>query len=198
MADLYPPPMVYGLFVPLSVLPALLWWIVPLGVMAAVVWHYRPSIWGWVGILAAFAMWPHTWTAIQLGNPAMWIASLVALGTLWRWPAAFVLLKPTLLPFALIGVRSRWWWVACLVLVAVSVAMIPAWIEYVRVLRNLTGFEWTYSLHDVGFVLIPCVAWATSGTRSRMTLNGGRFPSRRQSRSSHPAPVAPAIGLGTR
>jgi hypothetical protein len=40
---------------------------------------------------------------------------------LWGWPALAVALKPTLLPFALIGARRRsWWLVAGLGLVAVD------------------------------------------------------------------------------
>lgn len=159
MADLYPPTTVFLLFVPLSFLPAFVWWAVPLLTIGAVVWHHRPSLWGWVAILIAFVLWPHTWTAIQLGNPAMWIAMFVALGTVYRWPAALVLLKPTLAPLSLIGVRSRWWWVVCVGLGLVSLAMIPAWLDYLVVLRNLTGFDWTYSFHDLGFVLIPVIAW---------------------------------------
>jgi hypothetical protein len=161
-ADLYPPTTVFLLFIPMSLLPAILWWAIPLGTIGAVVWRYRPSLWGWTAIAALALLWPHTWAVVQLGNPAMWIAMFVALGTTSRWPAALVFLKPTLAPFALIGVRSKWWWVAIVELGLVSLVTIPAWVDYARVLDNLTGFDWTYSFNHVGIVLIPVAARLSS------------------------------------
>src|SRR5688500_12394983 len=52
--ELYPPPTLLGLIVPMSFLPAILWWLIPLGVIAGVVAYHRPYVWGWAGILACF------------------------------------------------------------------------------------------------------------------------------------------------
>jgi hypothetical protein len=161
------PPTILPLLAVMSVLPAILWWIVPLGTIAAVVWHWRPSLLGWIGILACLAI-PSTWEAIAYGNPVMWIAAFAALGTVYGWPAVLVLLKPTLAPFALIGIRRRSWWVALAGLLAASLLLLPLWAQYVAVLENARGplVSPLYSLKDVPLMLVPIVAWL-SATRSR-------------------------------
>lgn len=164
-ADLYPPSTVVLLFLPMSFLPAVVWWTVPLSILAAVVLWHRPSLVGWAAISVLFVAWPHTWTAIQLGNTIMWIAAFVALATVWRGFAVLVLLKPTLLPFTLLGVRSRGWWVGAVALGATL--LVPWWDDYLRVLGNLRDFGPTYSFHDLGLVVIPVVAWV-SGRHFRL------------------------------
>jgi len=173
-ADLYPPTTVWLLFVPMSFLPAIVWWLVPLSVTVGIVLYHRPSLWGWAIIAVCALIWPHTWTVVQLGNPAMWMTMFVALGTIWRWPAAFVMLKPTVLvAFSLIGIRSRWWWVACLGMGLVSLAMIPAWLDYVTVLRNLSGFDLLYAGSHVPVCAIPVIAWLSGRAESRVPDDRG-------------------------
>ena len=36
---------------------------------------------------------------------------LVALATRWPWVSAFIWFKPSVFPFALIGIRDRRWWI---------------------------------------------------------------------------------------
>ncbi len=162
LPEMYPPPTVYGLIVPLSLLPDPVWWIVPLAIVTAVVAYWRPSPWTWVGIMACL-VFPHTWTSIAAGNPAMWSAAAVSLGTIWHWPAILALLKPTLAPFALVGVRSRNWWVAFVVLGIVSLALLPAWFDYATVIRNNTEADLAYSIGNFPLVVIPLLArWGRS------------------------------------
>lgn len=165
LADLYPPATVVLLFLPFSFLPAIAWWVIPLLTIGTVVAWHRPSALGWAMISGLFIVWPHTWTAIQLGNTVMWIAAAAALGTVARWPAVFVLLKPSLGPFALIGIRSRAWWLGALALLLLSLVLWPQALDYLRVVHNFRG-DWTYSMHDVALVLIPIVAWLTGRQRS--------------------------------
>jgi hypothetical protein len=162
LPELYPPPAVYGLIVPLSLLPDPVWWIVPLCVVAAVVARWRPNPWALTGILFCLAL-PPTWVTIAAGNPAIWAAAAVAMATVWQWPGVFVLVKPSLAPFALIGIRSRSWWIALAGLGAVSLALLPAWLEYVTVIRNATEWSFDSSIGNVPLMSIPLIArWGRS------------------------------------
>jgi hypothetical protein len=156
LPELYPPPTVYGLFIPMSFLPEVLWWAIPFAIIAAIAWWHRPSPWAWVAVLACFAA-PPTWRTIAVGNPCIWAAAALALGTRWGWPAVFVALKPSIAPFALLGVRTRGWWIAAVGLGLVSLVMIEGWIDYLMVLRNMTTFEPGYSTGNVPLLLIPLV-----------------------------------------
>ena len=163
------PPIVLPLLAGFSVLPAILWWFVPLGILGTVVGYWRPSLVGWCLILACLgAIRPIG--EIVGGNPAMWIAAFVALGTVWGWPAVFVAIKPSLLPFMLLGVRRWSWWFAAGALAIVSLAFLPLWLEYAQVLLNARGplVNPLYSLGDVPLLLIPIVARLTS--RRRLSL----------------------------
>ena len=100
-------------------------------------------------------------------NPFMWCAAAVALGTLYAWPSVFVMLKPTLAPFALIGIRRRSWWVAAAAFGLVALAFWPMWSDYMTVLanaRNESGL--LYNAADVPLLLIPVIAWF-GATRAR-------------------------------
>jgi hypothetical protein len=161
LPELYPPMTIIGLIVPMSFLPGWLWWALPLGIIAGAVLAYRPSVVGWVAILA-FLTVPHTWTSIAAGNPALYSAAAVALGTRWRWLNFGAIVKPTLLPFALLGIRSRWWWVAVAAGVALILATLPAWLDYLTALRNLSdGGGVIYSIQNVPLLLIPVAAYLT-------------------------------------
>ncbi len=173
--DILYPPTALALFVPFTVLPPFLWWAIPLGIVTWVLAWERPSRWGWAVILGLIVLpFPFDWHfsyALQLvvtGNPAMWVAAAVAAGTRWGWPSAFVLLKPSLAPFVLIGVRQRWWWVACGIIAALALATLPLWTGYVAVLLNARGPRASlfYSVTDLPLVLIPIAAWFTGQRRS--------------------------------
>jgi hypothetical protein len=153
---LYPPQAIV-LFAPFTVLPGFVWWAIPLVTIVAIVAWHRPGPLVWP-LLALCVWWPATMIKILTGNPVMWAAAGVALGTVWRWPAAFALVKPSLLPFALIGVRDRRWW-----LVAAAGALPFAWMlpEYLRVLGNFqSGLG--YSIQEVPLLLVPLLAWLGS------------------------------------
>lgn len=162
--DVLYPPTVIPFLVPFLWLPAILWWAIPIGIVAAVVGWHRPHPLAWAGI-AACVWFPLTGVKLIYGNPGMWIAAAVALGTVWRWPAAFVLLKPTLAPFALIGINRRSWWITLAGLAAVSLVFLPLWTDAIRVLVDARGERgWLYSAIEIPMVAIPIIAWI-----------GGRF-----------------------
>ena len=160
--DILYPPTIIILFLPYLVVPAPLFWIVPLSVVGGVVAYHRPRAWTWPLLALAVAS-PITSLKVVHGNPVMWIVAAIALGTVVAWPAALVLLKPSLGPFAAIGIRRRSWWLALAALIVLSVPFGRLWLDYVRVVldsRNPAGA--LYSLDEVPFALMPVIAWLGS------------------------------------
>lgn len=156
MGDVLYPPVGLLLFIPFTVLPAVLWWAIPLGVTAAAIWNMRPAPVSWP-FLALCCFWPPFVARIVAGNPVMWVMAAVALGFTFRWAFVGVLLKPSLFPFALLGVRDRSWWIALLLLAALSVPFGALWIDWlVAVANSEAGL--LYSLQDVPILLLPIIA----------------------------------------
>jgi len=164
---LYPPTALLWL-VPAAYVPDVVWWGLPICVISSVVWHHRPARWAWPVIgLCLSTFW--SVEIIASGNPGLWIAMFSALGTIWRPSFALILLKPSLGPFALVGVRSRGWWVLVGVLVLASLSLWPMWIDYIHVVLNSRG-PWAgvwYSIRDVPLVSVPLIAFAA---RARSTV----------------------------
>jgi hypothetical protein len=160
--NLYPPHALY-LFVPFLVLPDVLWWALPLAFIAYVVWWCRPVIWAWP-ILAAILLFPKTPNQILYGNTDMWLTAFIAGGVRWGWPATLVTLKPSMAPFAVIGIRSRSWWMAAAVLAIISLPFLSAWLDYPFVMLNSSAKFW-YSFGNLPFFVLPLVAWIVSTRR---------------------------------
>jgi hypothetical protein len=111
------------------------------------VWWWRPGFWGLVAI--GLCLWvPETFGAYLFANPSIWFAAFVAVAT--RWPAfgPLVLLKPTLAPFALVGIRHRAWWVTAALVAGSALISLPMWSDWLTVMRNVNASpaNWTYSL----------------------------------------------------
>jgi hypothetical protein len=126
------PPIALILFVPMSYLPAATWWAIPVGAIAYVVWRQCRSDWQRVALLAAladFALVP-----LASGNGSLWVAAAIVAGNRWGWPAALIVLKPNLAPWALIGIRRRSFWLILAGLAAISILMLPMWFEWLRAL----------------------------------------------------------------
>ena len=153
---LYPPNSLY-LLVPFTVLPALLWWGVPLGITAWAVWRMRPSPVAWP-FIALCLFWPPFVARMVAGNPVMWVMAAVALGCLVKWPSVFVLLKPSLFPFALIGSRDRRWWLTLAVWGILAIPFGMMWRDWLVAVSNSNGGGLLYSLQDVPILLLPIVA----------------------------------------
>jgi hypothetical protein len=161
------PPTALPLFAAFTVLPAALWWLVPITATAVMVARCRPAWWAWP-VLAFLLLWPRTQEMILWGNPSMWIVAALAGGLTWGWPGAFVLLKPSLFPFALAGIRTRGWWVALGASLAATLPFLYLWPQYVTVIQNVEA-GLLYSLTEVPTLCIPIVAWA-----ARRGREGGR------------------------
>lgn len=165
--NLYPPHALY-LFVPFLFLPAILWWAIPIGIIAAVVAWCRPAAWSWP-ILALIVLFPKTPNQIIFGNTDMWIAATIAAGVRFGWPATLITIKPSLLPFAVLGIRSRRWWIAAAVLAAISLPFLALWLQYPTVTLNSSARFW-YSFGNLPFFVLPIVAWLGSTRRGSMSM----------------------------
>jgi hypothetical protein len=159
----YPPPFALVCAL-LTVLPALLWWALPIGAVGYCLASWRPAAWTWP-LLALILFWPATSVAVIVGGSTMWVTALVALGLRFRWPAVLILLKPSFLPLALIGIRHRSWWIGLAVLGAVSLALLPMWPQWITAMRNAVGSPPLYSALDLPLVLAPALAWFTRSRR---------------------------------
>ncbi len=160
--NLYPPHALY-LFVPFVWLPAALWWILPLGLIAYVVAWCRPAMWAWP-LIVAILLFPKTPNQIIYGNTDMWIAAFIAGGVRWAWPSTLVTIKPSLVFFAVIGIRARAWWIAAAVLVVISLPFLALWLQYPTVMLNSSAKFW-YSFGNLPFFVLPLVAWLCSTRR---------------------------------
>lgn len=174
--DVLYPPVSLVLFVPFLALPSVLWWVIPSAIVAWVIVSLRPAPWTWPLIAVCLA---NPWS-IQLthsGNPTIWIAAFVALSVRWPWMAALVLIKPSLLPLALVGVRHRSWWAAAAILGAVSLLLWPMTLDWLRVVFDGRGrysgllYSWTHA----PMAAVALVAWLG---RRRLALRDAVDPDR--------------------
>ena len=173
------PPITLPIFAVLGGLAAPLWWIVPISVVLGVIAWHRPAYWAWPVIAACLGF---QWSVMLLyaGNPTLWLAAAVALGSVRGWPSALVLLKPTLFPFALIGLGRRGWWATIACLAVTSVPFGSLWIDWVHAVLYAHGWRVgvLYSLGDVPWLLAPVIAWVAA------TRRGAARPGPRSSRGA--------------
>ena len=116
--------------------------------------------------MATCVAWPPTLVMFAHGNPAIWALAFLAVGCVTAGPAVFVLIKPTLAPFALLGVRRRRWWIALGLFGAASLPFGPMWLDWARALLNSDG-SLTYSLQEYPMLAMPLVGLIGSRWRSR-------------------------------
>ena len=155
---LYPPSALF-LFVPFVWLPAPLWWIGPAVIVAASLVRLRPARWTWPILILSLA-WPRTAGAIVFGNSDLWFAAFIWAGAAFAWPGVLVSMKPTLIPFGLIGIRHRSWWIAAGVFALMNVPLAALWIQYPTVVRT-AGLPLLYSIGNLPMFIVPVLAWLT-------------------------------------
>jgi hypothetical protein len=178
------PPTTLALFVASLALPAALWWILPGLTSGAVVWRLRPKPWAFLA-MGCLLLFPTSISNIAGGNPDIWIVAALAVAVYWRPAAAFVLIKPSVFPLALLGVRHRGWWVIAGLFAAGTLALLPQTLDWLRVLQNGVGPRsgLLYSLEDVPLLLVPLVAWA-GATRRPVRASEEKVP------ATQPAPAS--------
>ena len=164
LGDVLYPPVVLYLLIPFRYLGAWLWWMIPAATLAWVVWHHRPTPWAWA-LIALCLAWPFSPAKYLFGNPVIWAAAAVGLGTIWHWPAALVLVKATVAPFALVGIRDRRWWLAVVVLMIASLPFLADTLRYPQVLLDAQTNPVDgrggplYSLTEFPLMAIGLIAW---------------------------------------
>ena len=179
--DVLYPPVALWLFVPFVFLPALVWWAIPLAVTLGVVVHLRPSIVVWP-LMAACLGWQPAHIHIISGNPVIWAMAAVALGTVYKWPSAFALIKPSLFVFAFFGMRDRAWWLGLGLVALLSVPFLSMWLD-----SALGRPQFARRRHLLLMARGPAAAAAahrlarspTRKVRTRGASGGRRRPSRR-------------------
>lgn len=151
------PPIALYLFTPFIAFPAILWWIFPICAVVGTIFLWRPAAWTWP-ILAFIALWPRTQGAVIVGNSDLWIAGFLALGLWWSWPGLLMVIKPSFLPLALMGIQRRSWWVAAAAVVIVAVPFGQLWSEWVSVISHAPTNA-SYSAPALPLILAPIIAW---------------------------------------
>jgi hypothetical protein len=175
---LYPPTALFVL-IPFLVLPAPVWWVLAVGLPAFLIWSWRPRPWAVALILVCLAF-PNMAIVYFRGAPVIVITAVIAAALRWKWPGALLLLKPSILPFALIGIRTRGWWLTAGLLVVLTLPvlpLVPAWVQATMDSRGNGG--WLYSLKDLPLMMVPVVAylgrtrdpesWLVPDIRQRLT-----------------------------
>lgn len=157
--DILYPPIALVLFVPFTWLPAVLWWVTPIAVTVVAVGFLRPSPVTWP-FMALCLAWPPTLVKVVTGNPVMWVVAAMSIGVIYRWPSVLALIKPSLFPFALFGIRSRSWWITMATFAAVCIPFGTLWLDWLRTLANSQGGGLAYSVQEIPMVMLPVIAWA--------------------------------------
>jgi hypothetical protein len=160
--DVLYPPVGLALFVPFALLPvaiaAVLWWAIPLGATAWAIRRLRPRPEVWP-LLALCIAWPTTLLKTWTGNPVIWSMGAMAFGVVYAWPSVFVLLKPSLAPFALFGASRRSWWLAAVGFALLCVPFGAMWGDWVASVVNSRGGGLLYSSLEIPMLLLPLIAW---------------------------------------
>jgi hypothetical protein len=159
---LYPPVAIVA-FLPTLLMPAILWWLIPAGIVAWAFRDVRLRVRAILPVALCLAL-PGSALLITAGNPDIWIIAALAVSLRWNGAAsAFIWLKPSVFPLALIGIRKRWWWAVAGAIALVSLALLPHTIDWIHVLLNArntnlrTGL--TYSIGDMPLLMAPVIAW---------------------------------------
>jgi hypothetical protein len=151
------PPSALPLFLPFLVLPAVLWWLIPVVGTVALIAYWRPAEWTWP-LIALCLAWPRSAGSLFAGNSDLWAAFFVAVSLHVRPVALALLVKPTFLPLALLGVKDRTFWATAAVLVGLLAISAPLWVSYASVVTN-AHLPITYSLLNLPLIVMPLIAW---------------------------------------
>ena len=166
---LYPPTLLY-LLLPFGVLPHVLWWAIPVGAIGLGLAALRPPRWSWWLLVLCLA-WPLSVEQLVKGNPVLWVMAIETVCLARGWPLTLVLLKPSLAPFALVGIRRRSWWLLLAAMLLATLPFLGLALRYPQVVLDSRGGGLLYSVRDIPLLLLPLVAAAAGG---RLRFRAGR------------------------
>jgi hypothetical protein len=151
------PPIALPLLVLIAHQPDALCGAVPGGLYLAALWRMAPQGWWLPATIGLFVLSSgiYPW---WYGQPTIWLFPAIAWGLLLGGWAVFVFVKPSLFPFALIGIHRKSWWVTFAAFLAVCVPSGTLWIDWYRALDNSDQTVW-YSLWQAPMMVVPVVAW---------------------------------------
>ena len=152
------PPIVLILLVPFLVLPGILWWILPLGLTTWALARLRPASWS-LALIGALSVTHAVQAPFFWGTPVIWLVPAVAWGFLLGWPAAAVLVKPTLAPFVLTGLtRPTALLIGCIGFAVLGLPFGSLWLDWLTAIRN-SDLDVTYSYTQNLLLVLPVIAW---------------------------------------
>ena len=150
------PPVSLPIFAAFSVLPPAAWWVGWATLLVVGIFILRPgrAWWPVLGLLAATTTFV---PVIIAGNPVLWISLAALFGPILGWPGPLVLMKPSLAPFALLGMASRSWWLSLAVIAVCCVPFGTLWVDWYHAVTDLRAEGILFSLGQVPIMLIPLV-----------------------------------------
>lgn len=172
---LYPPVLAWFM-APWLVLPGWTFVAIPVAILGWTIAAWHPAPWTWP-ILTACLLWPMTPLLAVYANPGLWVAAFLGLALRYQWPGVLVLLKPSLAPFALVGIRSRGWWIGFAALALLSLPFLTDTLTWPNIVMDAKGGGLLYSVSSAPLMVAPLVAWF--GVRNR----GTSWPSSRSAGS---------------
>lgn len=165
------PPVALPFFAVFTFLPPIFWWALPAALSAAAFIRLRPAAWSWPPMVF-LAMIGWSIPLVIQGNPTIWLAAAAFWAAIIAWPGPLILLKPTLAPFALLGIRRRSWWIALALLVVASLPFGAMWVDWYRAVTDMEGAGPLYSLGQYPLMLIPVIAWLARRREDDTTTSG--------------------------
>jgi hypothetical protein len=156
--DVLYPPVIAWLLGPFVPLPTALWWFFPTIAIGHAWAANRPRPWA-RALIVLCLLPPLTFEQLLKGNPVLWLIAGEAVALARGWGTAFILLKPSLFPFALIGFPKASWWLSLGVLAILSVPFLAPTLLYPQVILDSRGGGLLYSIRDVPLLLIPILLW---------------------------------------
>ncbi len=155
------PPIALPFFALFTVLPSVVWWAAPAVLFSAGLLRLRPARWTWP-VLAFLVLVGQSIPLLIAWNPTIWIVTFAIWAPFLGWTGPIVLLKPTVAPLALLGIRRRSWWVSAGLMAVACLPFGSLWGDWVTAVTNMKtngppGLA--FSLLQLPFLLIPVVAW---------------------------------------
>jgi len=172
--DFIHPPSFLPLIAPFAILPTpfdwVAWVLVP--IVAILLLLRRLPWWSWP-IAAFLAVHDSTVITVLNGNSSLYFSAAFGWSFFVGWPAGLLAIKPSL---ALLGVPGfvkapRRFILLAFVPLALTAPFVPAWLDFVTVIRNAEGLGPLYSLVQWPVFLLVALPWLTTRGVARLRVS---------------------------